>query len=248
LGLQAIPIPDQKAQPEIFFFDLVKSCNAIVHLYEKEFLDSLLPLVSATPFLSECLEKKKAFLEQIEIKLDAGIDRSLNTIVGWVTAILQSEHNKKEFFRSESFMDNEKPDMISPACVKVVRFINSQVAKMKDSMDGKNIETVLTELGTRLHRVIYDHLLLFQYSEVGAFSVICDVGEYRKCVKEFKIPFLNTLFDTLHALCNLLLVLPKDLNQYFNREELMSLDPSIRLNFIQLRTDFKTARQKINLK
>ncbi|CAG7832241.1 unnamed protein product [Allacma fusca] len=82
----------------------------------------------------------------------------------------------------------------------------------------------------------------------GAFSVICDVGEYRKCVKEFKIPLLNTLFDTLHALCNLLLALPKDLNQYFNREELMSLDPSIRLNFIQLRTDFKTARQKINLK
>ena len=121
---------------------------------------------------------------------------------------------------------------------------------MKDSMDGKNIETVLLELGTRLHRVIYDHLLVFQYSSVGkylsvgvhslsmcvissyvlrdfttttgALSVICDVGEYRKCVKEFKIPFLNTMFDTLHALCNLLLVLPKDLNQYFNREELVS--------------------------
>ena len=46
LGLQAIPIPDQKTPPEIYFFDLVKSCNAIVHLYEKEFLDSLLPLIS----------------------------------------------------------------------------------------------------------------------------------------------------------------------------------------------------------
>jgi len=117
---------------------------------------------------------------------------------------------------------------------------------MKDSMDGKNIEAVLTELGTRFHRVIYEHLLSFQYSSVGAFSVLCDVGEYRKCVEEFKLPFLNTLFDTLRALCNLLISLPKDLSQDFNREELTCLDSSIRMTFVQLRTDFKTARLHLN--
>lgn len=46
LGLQGIPLPDAKQQPEIYFFDVVKSCNAIVHLYEKEFVDSLLPLIT----------------------------------------------------------------------------------------------------------------------------------------------------------------------------------------------------------
>jgi len=46
LGLQGIPIPDAKTQPSIYFFDVVKSCNAIVHLYEKEFVDSLLPLIT----------------------------------------------------------------------------------------------------------------------------------------------------------------------------------------------------------
>jgi recyclin-1 len=46
LGLQGIPIPEAKNQPEIYFFAVVKSCNAIVHLYEKEFVDSLLPLIS----------------------------------------------------------------------------------------------------------------------------------------------------------------------------------------------------------
>lgn len=46
LGLQGIPIPEAKNQPQIYFFDVVKSCNAIVHLYEKEFVDSLLPLIT----------------------------------------------------------------------------------------------------------------------------------------------------------------------------------------------------------
>lgn len=49
----------------------------------------------------------------------------------------------------------------------MVRFVNIQVGKMKDSMDGKNIEAVLMELGVRIHRVIYEHLLMFQYSSVG---------------------------------------------------------------------------------
>jgi hypothetical protein len=50
---------------------------------------------------------------------------------------------------------------------------------------------------------------------------ICDVNEYRKCVKEFKVPLVNTLFDTLHALCNLLLVKPENLKQVCTGDQLV---------------------------
>lgn len=50
---------------------------------------------------------------------------------------------------------------------------------------------------------------------------ICDVNEYRKCVKEFKIPLVNTLFDTLHALCNLLLVKTENLKQVCTGDQLV---------------------------
>ena len=43
------------------------------------------------------------------------------------------------------------------------------VEKMKDSLDGKNVEAVLMEFGTRFHRVIYDHLLQYQYSSMGKY-------------------------------------------------------------------------------
>lgn len=39
--------------------------------------------------------------------------------------------------------------------------------KIKVTLDGKNVEAVLTELGTKLHRVILDHLQQFQYSSIG---------------------------------------------------------------------------------
>ena len=52
---------------------------------------------------------------------------------------------------------------------------------------------------------------------------ICDVNEYRKCVKDFNNPFVSQLFDTLHALCNLLLVVPDNLKQVCTGEQLVSM-------------------------
>lgn len=49
----------------------------------------------------------------------------------------------------------------------MVKFITECVKKIKVTLDGKNVEAVLTELGTRLHRVILDHLQQFQYSSIG---------------------------------------------------------------------------------
>jgi hypothetical protein len=53
--------------------------------------------------------------------------------------------------------------------------------------------------------------------------VICDVNEYRKCVKEeMRIPILTQLFGRLHALCNLLVVVPENLKVVRNDEQLVS--------------------------
>lgn len=48
---------------------------------------------------------------------------------------------------------------------------------------------------------------------LGAMCAICDVNEYRKCVKDLGSTLVVDLFDTLHALCNLLLVKHENLKQ-----------------------------------
>ena len=50
---------------------------------------------------------------------------------------------------------------------------------------------------------------------------ICDVNEYRKCVKELGVDLVTTLFDTLHSLCNLLVVVPENLKQVSAGDQLV---------------------------
>jgi len=41
------------------------------------------------------------------------------------------------------------------------------VERIRDSVDGKNVEALMTEFGARFHRVIYEHLQQFQYNSAG---------------------------------------------------------------------------------
>ncbi|KAL5008482.1 hypothetical protein ScPMuIL_014063 [Solemya velum] len=237
IGLQGIPLPDPKAPPDIYFFDVVGQANTLFHLFEKQFLDSVVPLIISSPMHSECLQRKRELRDQIETKIDTGLDRSLNAIVGWIR-IIASEQKKIDFKpEDENAMMN-----FTNACSRMVKFLNCQMQSIRDSLDGKNVEVVLTELGTRFHRLIYDHIQQFQYNSLGAMIIIWDVNEYRKCMKDFKIPLVIQLFEKLHALCNLLVVVPENLKQVCSGDQLSGLDKAVLLSFLQLRTDYKSAR------
>ena len=77
--------------------------------------------------------------------------------------------------------------VILQACSKVCVYVSWQVERVRRSMDGKNVDTVLAELGVRCHRLIHEHLQQFTYSSMGGMLAICDVAEYRRCAKDFKV-------------------------------------------------------------
>ncbi|XP_006864673.1 PREDICTED: exocyst complex component 5 isoform X2 [Chrysochloris asiatica] len=237
-GLAGIPSSDSKSA-NLYFLDVVQQANTIFHLFDKQFNDHLMPLISSSPKLSECLQKKKEIIEQMEMKLDTGIDRTLNCMIGQMKHILAAEQKKTDFKPEDT---NNVMMQYTNACVKVCAYVRKQVEKIKNSMDGKNVDTVLMELGVRFHRLIYEHLQQYSYSCMGGMLAICDVAEYRKCAKDFKIPLVLQLFDTLHALFNLLVVAPDNLKQVCSGEQLANLDKNILHSFVQLRGDYRSAR------
>lgn len=156
-------------------------------------------------------------LEQIETKLDTGLDRSINVLMTWVKNNLTSEQKKTDF-KPEHDVDT----VASQACLTVVQQIKPTIALIRKSIDGENLSAVLTEFGVRLHRVVFDHLQQFQFNSAGAMCAICDVNEYRKCVRELGSPLVTQLFDILHALCNLLLVKQENLQEVCSGDTLVS--------------------------
>lgn len=244
LGLQSIPVVEaSKNPPVLYFFTIVHQCNNITHLIEKQFTDLVLPLIINSPKYKDYTMKKTFTMSDIEKKINTGLDRCLNAIVTWVKLYLQMEQKKTDF-KPET---DDFATVASPACKAVVQYINNSIGQLKSNLDGNNVSGILEELGIRLHRVIYDHMLQFQYNTAGAMVAICDLNEYRFCTKDLGT-IVARLFETLHALCNLLLVKPENLKQVCSEDSLVDLDQSVLQNFIQLRADFRTQRQNILLR
>lgn len=247
LGLQSIPIAESKSPPQIHFFDTVKQANKIVRMFGEHFQESILPCMTSPPKQNECIQKKNTIMEQLENKLDAGLERAIAAIVGWVKLHLQTEQKKTDF-KPEGDVDT----IASPACLTVVSYLNSVMDKIHTGLESDNLNAVTLELAVRLHRVIYEHLHNFQFNSAGAMVAICDVKEYRSAAcgrgaRAAPAP-AHALFDALHALCNLLLVKPENLHQVCEGETLAELDHSILLNFIQLRADYKSHKLSSFLK
>ncbi|XP_063895855.1 exocyst complex component 5 isoform X1 [Helicoverpa armigera] len=263
LGLQSIPIVESKSPPQIYFFDIVKQANKIVRMFEEHFQESVVncmarPMVStginaarqrrsSTTKQNECMQRKTAIMEQLENKLDAGLERAIVAIVSWVKLHLQNEQKKTDF-KPEGDIDT----LASSACLAVVSYLNNVMDKIHGGLEGDNLQAVTLELAVRLHRVIYEHLHNYQFNSAGAMIAICDVKEYRSAVcgrgaRAAPAP-AHALFDALHALCNLLLVKPENLHQVCEGETLAELDHSILHNFIQLRADYKSHKLSSFLK
>ena len=82
----------------------------------------------------------------------------------------------------------------------------------------------------------------FQFASAGAMTLICDMQEYRRCVADWKLAVVTQLFDTLHAMCNLLILPPENLRGAAMGDQLASVDKTILDNWLQCRVDYKTAR------
>jgi len=238
LGLAGIPHPETKSPPELYFFEVISQTNTIIHLVDKLFTDSLVSLVASTPKHGSCLHTKKQELEKLETKLDQGLDRSLAAVAGWIKTVLSSEQKKTDF----NPVEGDPLPVASSACIKVVRWVGGLTEKLRDCLDGRNVEWALQELGVRLHRTIYEHLMGFQFASAGAMTLICDMQEYRRCVADWKLGVVTALFDTLHAMCNLLILPPGNIRGAAMGDQLASMDKTIIDNWLQLRVDYKTAR------
>lgn len=247
---------EQKPVPDLRFFDIIRQCNAICHLIEKQFIDCVKPQVSKTESKKcyvECVKRKRQVLDQLELKLNDGLERLMNVCTNWIKSTLNSEQKKSDFKP-----ENEElpPSVSTSACSKVCKFVKTVTGKILDCFDGQNVDVVYNEFGTRFYKAIYEHLQRFEFSSIGAMVAISDVKAYSSAIR---IPTkdnqngngakslpdgksVEDMFKLLHNLCNLWVVPPENLKQLCSDDGLSGVDRNILDTFVQLRVDFRSSR------
>lgn len=250
LGLACIPLSEPKAEPSAIFFKLIQQSSTITHLFAKLFDDSIHPVIRNTPIEDEILKKRDQTLKNVEERINIGVRRQLNAITGYVRHILNTNQRKTDFKPDDDSC--EISTICSNACALVTKYLNKVIqtpAKcgIKDCVDGGNLHVILKELGEKIYFIILDHIRLFNYNLAGAMLLLCDINAYKRCISFWGVPDLEKKFEGLHALGNLLVVVPENLPEACNSQLLKNIDHQLMNEFIQLRNDYKLARPFLNI-
>ncbi|KAL5463791.1 hypothetical protein EMCRGX_G032725 [Ephydatia muelleri] len=220
------------------FVKVVGSINSNMHLIEKQFRENIMPHCIHYPSVaSQCIEKKREITRKLEEKIETGLERSLSGMVARIKTILTDNQKKTDY----------KPEMIvvtnyTQACVRTSTYISQCCNVFKTSLDGKNLEVVLAEFGCEIYGVLYEHIQHFAVSDTGAMTLICDMNEYKKVMKEFKNPFLDEMFDNLQILCNIFIVKADNLKQVCSEDPYVNFDKGVLMSMIELRADYKASK------
>uniref|UniRef100_A0AC35FQM4 Exocyst complex component 5 n=1 Tax=Panagrolaimus sp. PS1159 TaxID=55785 RepID=A0AC35FQM4_9BILA len=251
LALTGISTAEPKSEPPSNFFGVVQQTAAITHLFVKQFDDSIHPLVKETSLenevikkQNEVIKKRDATLQHVENRINIGLERQINIIVMYVRFVLNTEQKKTDFRPdSDSFSITD----ISKACQIVSKYIKRQGDQIKQSVDGSNLTTIMSELGNRLYNTILNHIRSFTYNEPGGMLLLTDVKEYNNCIDSWGMPALSRKFEVLPPLCNLLVVKPENLDQACAAPTLGDTDRNLINSFIQLRQNFKGPKRNLGI-
>ena len=92
------------------------------------------------------------FQESMESALDSSLDKVISSTMGYCRFILKSEQKKNDF------LSDELAAQATAACRHLVTYLHKIINHMKNNLDGGNIDNVLSQFGSRLHTLIFDHL------------------------------------------------------------------------------------------
>lgn len=244
---------EQKSQPDLRFFDIVRQCNAMCHLIEKQFIDSVLPQVSKPEskiYYTKCVKRKRQVLEQLEIKLNEGLEKLMNNCINHIKTTLSVEQKRTDFKPED---EEPRHAVSTSACSKVCKFVKIVTSKILDCLDGENIDYVYNDFGKRFYNAIFEHVQKFEFSSNGAMVAISDMTAYKSAIKistrdnglTKSMPDDKTvedMFKLLLNLCNLWVVGSENLEQLCREDGLSGVDRKTLHDFVQLRADSSSSR------
>ncbi|KAG0356738.1 Exocyst complex component 5 [Podila minutissima] len=249
-ALEDLSALDPKFPPDLRPMKRVKLVNGIVHLIQKHFQTTILPLTVPSPQVyRDTVIQKNKLMASVESKANATIQKEIDCILAWLETCL-GRQRRSDFKPKDDEVD--LTGLATKPCIDCCEFLRRMYNTIRECFDGKNIEMFCTEVGITFHGMLLEHFKRFSISPVGGVLLTKDIAKYQESVKAWNIPSLNERFEMLRQLGNVFLVKPEILPSVLNEGYLAKVDFKSLYPYLQMRVDFKTSKidklfEKLNM-
>jgi len=244
LDLAEEVLPDDVAREEPdtrFFFRATGAINRIIHIMTNHYRKHVLPNLEADPNTKSRADSfNRNSLRRIENRLLRGIKICLRSVMFYSEKILQKYQRPSDFRPRDELLCFE----CTEACHQVSAFIAVQAEAAVESLQGRNLDAYLAELGRRFYQVVVCHLRKFSVSPLGAMLVAQDTRKFQDVVHAFHIEEVSLLFSQLRDMTSLLMLPVEQLGMVV-QQRLNTVPVEELHTFLKIRSDY--AKQRIQI-
>ncbi|KAF9105282.1 F-box protein: endocytic membrane traffic, recycling ReCYcling 1 [Mortierella sp. AM989] len=229
--------------PLMDFFELVHVADLILQMVQVYYAEEMCKHIDKMDFLNEANKEKKVFERLIDDGVAAGLDKSIEVLIGQVEYILSTMQLPTDYNPDENTDIELQP---THACREAVTCLTTHTKMLIGCTDKHTLDVFMQELGLRLFNCLTKHLRSNIVSSQGGFVLICDLNHYYNFVAGLKQPTLTPNFLALKELGNLFIIQsPSDLKQLIHDMERFGgiLRVEDVFEFAEMRSDWKSIQR-----
>ncbi|KAF9951735.1 F-box protein: endocytic membrane traffic, recycling ReCYcling 1 [Mortierella alpina] len=229
--------------PLMDFFELVHVADLILQMVQVYYAEEMCKHIDKMDFLNEANKEKKAFERMIDDGVAAGLDKSIEVLIGQVQFILTTMQLPTDYNPDEN-TDIEL--QATQACKEAVTCLTTHTKMLVGCTDKHTLDVFFQEVGLRLFNCLTKHLRSNIVSSQGGFVLICDLNHYYNFIAGLKQPTLTPNFLALKELGNLFIIQsPSDLKQLIHDMERFGgiLRVEDVFEFAEMRSDWKSIQR-----
>jgi hypothetical protein len=160
----------------------------------------------------QCQERHQALRRQTQEDVRDVLELVLDGIVSECAEVLRRKQRTEDFLIYSDAPDAEHLTAHpTTACNDCVNAINAHHFLLQSHLEAENLHSFLGTLGSKLHRMLLDHIYTFRITMIGGRQFRSDMVNYCTCLRSFNHPRVDQQFAVLRELVPLFTARPESL-------------------------------------
>jgi hypothetical protein len=229
-----------KREPDLSYLGSLRMAVHITHLVQSCVNTLLVPLAGSSLTTRREMEKStRSAVARIEDQINTIEQQTVDGVLNWTTRLLSNQSRTDFRPREEADATVSLEQASTATCDAACRFLGLFHDTAAQSLDGANLDALLTEVAVGFRAQLLQHFTKYQVNRIGGVMLARDVSRYVQLLRSWSLDGqFKASLEVLTELASIFVLLPDALKERLRGQVLGNLGKEYLRPYLLKRDDY----------
>lgn len=230
---------NSKREPDLSYLGNLRTAVHVTHLVQSCVNTLMVPLVASNLTTKREMEKStRTAVVRIEDEINIIEQQTIDAVLNWTSRLL-SNQNRTDFRPRAETEAISLEQAQSLTCDSVAKFLGGFFETASQSLDGANLDALLTEVAVGFRAQLLQHFTKYQVNRIGGVMLARDMSRYVQLLRSWSLDdSFRASLEVLTELASIFVLLPDALKERLRGPVLGNLGKEYLRPYLLKRDDY----------